>query len=135
MIEATIAILVFISLTAVAAGRVTLPPGLLGTWCFDMDTTETSKRYVRGSESECEYGEVVIGPDSYEETRTEGDDDITCKAISITPVHRKYNDIYTVRYRCQGYRGGIRAAHSWLETKRMWLGKGDTVLVIEHQRR
>jgi hypothetical protein len=64
----------------------------------------------------------------------EGDDDTSCKTIlSSVAVDRKYNNVYTVRYHCWGYRGLSRqkTTHSWIETKRIWLGKGDTVLVID----
>jgi hypothetical protein len=69
MNKAAIAISVFVGLISSASVAAELPPRLLGRWCFDMDRTETSKLYVRGSESECEYGEVVVGPDSYEEIK------------------------------------------------------------------
>jgi hypothetical protein len=124
------------ALTATAASaaerRAKLPADMLGTWCFDMHTTETSKRYVRGQD--CEHGSVVIGPDGYETRSGEGDDDTSCKTIlSSVAVDRKYNNVYSVRYRCWGYRGLSRqkTTHSWIETKRIWLGKGDTVLVMD----
>jgi hypothetical protein len=104
---------------------VKLPPTMLGTWCFDEQTTEDAERYAR---SEClDEGEswIVIGPDSFKGY------DLDCESIKASlSTDRKYNDIYTVRYRC--HHGSLKP---WNETLTMWLGKAEKLIIVRKQDR
>jgi len=125
-----ICVAVFMIFMALRPARadVSLPTRMLRTWCFDMRATETSQRYVRAPE--CENGEIILGTKNYEEIGIESDAKVSCTAINTTvALDRKYNNIFTVCYRCHGYQGSSKKpiTRPWLETKRIWLGKGTPV--------
>jgi hypothetical protein len=99
-----------------------LPAPMLGTWCFDVQTTEDSERYQRG---ECDSGnQLVIGPRSFDRGETE------CNLIkTAVRTDRKYRDIYTLSYRCQhlgpNRRTFRRAFDAWL--------KEDHILIVRQR--
>jgi hypothetical protein len=96
-----------------------LPPSMLGTWCFDVQTTEDSERYQRG---ECDSeNQLVLGPTSFDRGETE------CNLIKTNvTTDRKYRDIYTLKYRCQHLGPNRRAISRAFD---MWL-KEDHILIV-----
>jgi hypothetical protein len=109
-----------------AAERAKLPSTMLGTWCFDQQTTTDAETWKRGDCNDRPHDWMAI--------RSDGVDahEARCNIIaSRKTIDRKYNDVFHLKYRCDSGVG----TRLTTESVTMWLGKGDTRLVIVRKQR
>jgi hypothetical protein len=107
-----------------SAGRVKLPPELLGTWCVEY-SDDKSTLYDRGNcANKADGSWIVMGPDGYKAF------EVDCRTIASTAVRRKYvaRPVYVLQMHCTGL-----DKENWQQRLSIFLGKGD-MLVVEGRR-